>query len=332
MLSRRRFLSIAASAAGLSVLPAGVSGAGRPDPVIWRGVVMGGMASMTLAHPDRAEARRLVDRALAEISRLEAIFSLYRPDSALVRLNRDGVLDAPPLELVELIGLSLTLARESEGAFDPTVQPLFQLYKRHFAANPSSREGPSRPELKKARRLVDHRAVEVGSDRIRLARTGMALTLNGIAQGFVTDRVAALLQGAGMENILLDLGEVRASGRHPDGRPWRAGIADPFASGATIHDLELDERPRGLPALATSGGYGLLFDQAGAHHHLVDPRTGASAREHASVSVNAPNATLADGLSTALSVLPSRQGRELLARFLPAHAFLVGEDGTFLRI
>lgn len=324
MLSRRRFVSIAASAAALPMFPAHAAGA--PDPVVWRGVAMGAMASMTLVHPDRGAAGRLIDRCLAEIDRLEAIFSLYRPDSALVRLNAEGVLDHPPLELVEVLSFAGSLARHSDGAFDATVQPLFELYAGHFADPHAGPAGPPPARLAEALELVDHRNVEVASNAIVLRRPGMKLTLNGLAQGYVTDRVAALLASEGFENMLLDLGELRGRGRHPDGRPWQAGIADPASPGETLFTVDLVERV-GLPALATSGGYGMHFDPERRYHHLFDPATGRSGTHHASVSVAAPTALLADGLSTALAATPPERCAMLVDSYAPARAFLVGMDG-----
>jgi thiamine biosynthesis lipoprotein len=331
MLSRRRFVAIAASAAALPVVsPHGVIAA--PAPVEWRGVAMGAMASMTLVHPDRGAAKRLIDRCLAEITRLEAIFSLYRPDSALVRLNAEGALDHPPLELVEVLAFAASLARHSDGAFDVTVQPLFELYARHFAEPGADPAGPPPARLAEALRLVDHRKVDVASDRIALRRAGMKLTLNGIAQGYVTDRVAALLRAEGLENLLLDLGEVRGQGRHPQGRPWRAAIADPSDPRETLLAVEIQDRPGGLPALATSGGYGMHFDPDRRHHHLFDPATGHSATHHASVSVAAPNAMLADGLSTALAATPYERCAMIMESYAPACVYLVSQSGQVTQV
>ncbi len=329
MLSRRRFVSIAASAAALPIVSPHAAAA--PAPVVWRGVAMGAMASMTLVHPDRDSARRLIERCLAEISRLEAIFSLYRPDSALVRLNTQGVLDHPPLELVEVLSFAASLARHSDGGFDVTVQPLFELYARHFAEPDPDPAGPPPARLAEALRLVDHRDVNVASDRIALGRPGMKLTLNGIAQGYVTDRVAALLAAAGLETMLLDLGEVRGAGERPDGSPWRAAIADPADPAETRFSIDLPERP-GLPALATSGGYGMVFDRERHHHHIFDPATGKSATYHASVTVAAPSALVADGLSTAIAAAPAERCGGLIDTFAPARAWSISTDGRMAEI
>jgi FAD:protein FMN transferase len=330
MLSRRRFITIAASAAAVPIVPHAMAGA--PALVEWRGVAMGAMASMRLAHPDREAGRRLIERCVAEIARLEAIFSLYRPDSALVRLNAAGVLEHPPLELVEVMAFAANLARQSDGAFDATVQPLFELYARHFGSPDADPAGPAPGHIAEVLRLVDYRAVDVASDRIVLRRPGMGLTLNGIAQGYVTDRVAALLRAAGLHNVLLDLGEVRAGGRHPQGRAWRAAIADPSEPGRNLFTVELYDRPEGLPALATSGGYGMQFDPDGRHHHLFDPATGRSVSHHASVSVAAPSALIADGLSTALAAAPPSRCAAILDAFAPARGYLVATDGRITKL
>ncbi len=324
MLPRRRFLTIAASCGALGPAAMAMS---APAPLVWRGIALGALASMQIAHPDRAQAERLLQQSLAEIERLEAIFSLHRPDSALSRLNAAGELAAPPAELLELLDFSLELARASGGAFDPSVQPLFALYLRHFGNADAAANGPSPAAITQALAAVDHGAIELGRDAIRLRRPGAALTLNGVAQGYITDRVAALLRAGGLDNVLLDLGEGRAMGRHADGRPWRAAIADPADPARTLLELALGDGAGQWPALATSGGYGMRFGADPGLHHLLDPRTGRSANHYASVSVAAPNATLADGLSTALTVLPPPRAAALLARYPQAQAWFVDSQG-----
>lgn len=333
MVKRRRFLSIVACC-GAPCLLADTPALGATVPVSWRGVALGAQASMQLVHPDRAHARALLARCLDEIERLEGIFSLYRPDSALSRLNATGELAAPPLELVELLSFAIALARASEGAFDPSVQPLMQLYYEHFrqpGAAPAP-AGPSRARLAEALARVGYRHIEVSSALIRLRRPGAAITLNGVAQGFITDRVADLLRAGGLANLLLDLGEGRASGRRADGRRWQAGVTDPTHPGRVLFEVELGSEHGLLPALATSGGYGSPFGPDPRLHHLIDPASGRSANFHASVSVAAPSATLADGLSTALSILPPERADALLARHPQARAWLVDrQDRVTLR-
>ncbi|MGQ7793766.1 FAD:protein FMN transferase [Faunimonas sp. B44] len=327
MLTRRRFITIAAAAGALPL--AGVRAAGAPtnDAVVWRGSAMGAEASIRIDHPDRALADRLVSRAVAEIDRLEGIFSLYRGDSTLSRLNGAGIVENPPFEFLELMGTSLALARRSGGAFDPTVQPLFRLYADHFGTGGADPDGPSDEAIAAALACVGHEGVVLDEASVRLARRGMAVTLNGIAQGYVTDRIAELLRREGLTSVLVDLGETRAIGRRGDGEPWRAALGNPPDKNGVLLDLPLGDERGAFPALATSAGLGTRFDPAGRHHHIFDPRTGRSAARHLAVAVAAPTAVLADGLSTALSVLSGVAGEALLSLYGPVRAFFVASDG-----
>lgn len=286
-LTRRRFLTIAAGSAALAF--AGGPALARPHDIVrWRGTALGAEAEMLLPGPGAGEA---IDAALKEIDRLESILSLYRPTSALCRLNRDGALAAPPLELVEVLSHAETVSRLSGGAFDVTVQPLW---------------GQARTPERLA--LVDWRGVEVTPAAVRLARPGTQVTLNGIAQGYVTDRVAEVLRRRGYDSVLIDLGEARAVGRHPGGRPWRV------APGA-------EEAPVGLEnaALATSADDG----------DLVNPATGGGGVWR-SVTVQAVSAMQADALSTALVLLPESAARRVFVESGAVRAWLRGAEGQVI--
>ncbi|WP_299623244.1 FAD:protein FMN transferase, partial [Pelagibius sp.] len=217
-LTRRRFLTVSAAA---MALPYGASA--KPPVARWRGIALGANASMTLVGLEDTAAREVFTAVEAEIFRLENIFSLHRTDSALSRLNESGKLAAPPPEFLELIALSGVLHRATSGAFDPTVQPLWQLHARRAA------EGlrPRRDEIAEAQRRSGWRYLRYDSRSLSFDRPGMALTFNGIAQGYIADRVATLLRARGLTDVLIDMGEIAALGRRPDGTAWRAGIALP---------------------------------------------------------------------------------------------------------
>jgi thiamine biosynthesis lipoprotein len=212
------------------------------------------------------------------------------------------------------------------GAFDVTVQPLWQLYAEHFAANPDDSHGPSPAELSRACSLVDFRQIEVSPGRIRIP-SGMAVTLNGIAQGYITDRVADLLQARGWTDMLIDLGELRGLGSHAGGRPWTIGLPDPRLTPATMAKIPLGQR-----AAATSAGRGTAFDRAGLHHHLFVPWSGRSAGTYSALTVLAGRASVADALSTALSVMPREQVSTVLRNFPRTEAWIVTSDGRLERL
>ncbi len=326
---RRRFLGILAASAALagpgSLRAALRDPAALPEPVVWNGIALGADAQLQLLHPDRAHAERLVRMAVAEIHRLERIFSLYIEDSALVRLNRAGRLDAPPPDLSRLLSQSVAFSERTDGHFDPSVQVLWDLYVARALGGGVL---PPEPDaLRAVLAKVDYRAIRIEEDAIVLERQGMALTLNGIAQGYITDRVTELLRSNGLEHALIDLGEARGLGMPAPGRPWRAGIADPREPSRVLESIDLGDR-----ALATSGGYGTPLDAAGHFTHLFDPLTGGAVPRWRSVSVLASDATTADALSTAFSQMPVHAIRGMISRF-PVQAWLVPPgDGGLIRL
>lgn len=296
-LSRRRFLTI--SAAAVMAGPAVAAASAR-----WSGHAMGAPVSLQLAGVSEPEARRIWRAVDRELARLERIFSLYQPDSQLARLNRTGILTAPAPELREVFGLCDTLHRATGGAFDPTVQPLWRLRAETAAAG----RQPSADEVRRARDLLGWADVLDDGDAIRLGRPGMALTLNGIAQGYVTDRIAGLLAGQGLQGILIDMGEIAALGTRADGQDWRAGIATP--EGRIVARVVLRDR-----ALATSAPFGTVLDARGATGHILDPRQPGREPLHRLVSISAGRAAVADGLSTAGCLLTAGEISQALIAF-----------------
>ncbi len=325
-ITRRRFIRISGAVAGVSLaaLGAGLALPGRASPLFheWQGVALGADASLQLYHPDAAEAERLIADALDEVHRLERVFSLYDSTSALCRLNSDGQLADPPQELVELLAMSDRYSRATDGAFDPTVQPLWALYAKHFGVANADPNGPSAADIAGAVAKCGYRRVTFDAGKVAFERSGMGLTLNGVAQGYITDRVAELLRTRGVTHTLVDMGETRALDAHPTGRPWSVGIKNPRAEDRLIATISLDNQ-----AVSTSGGYGTQFDAAGRFNHIFDPATGSCANRYLSVSVVAPTAACADALSTGLSVLPLERASSILADAGATRAYFVLADG-----
>jgi thiamine biosynthesis lipoprotein len=310
-LTRRRVISILAAGAALPVFARGASAA-APEPFRWQGIVLGANADLTLYAADRVQAADALAAALAETARLEGIFSLHQTDSALNRLNRDGRLDAAPFELQELLSQALQLAAASDGRFEPTIQPLWKLYAEHFARADADPAGPAMREIATVKRVVDYRGVRIDGGVIVFDRKGMQVTLNGIAQGYISDRIGALLKARGFDHALVNLGETLALDRRADGSAWTIGVPAPDDHARLITKLEL---PGG--AVATSAGRGMLFDASGRFNHIIDPRRLACADPDRSITVLAPSAAVADSLSTLGALLPEPE-REL-SRHLAAY-------------
>jgi thiamine biosynthesis lipoprotein len=267
------------------------------------GLAFGTTVALTAAGPDGSAVEDALSDGFATMRAVEAAASRFLADSALARLNRDGILEAPDPHLVALLRFALALADETCGAFDPTVQPLWPVWAGAAARG----ERPGAGALRAALAQVGWRRVHLGTDRIML-EPGTALTLNALIQGYAADQVMAALRARGIGDAFVDTGEFGASGSHPDGTPWRLGLADPRDPAVVTTVIAPF-----TGFAATSGDYAMRFSDDRADHHIFDPATGRSPPGLASVTVTAPTGLLADGLSTACMVLGRARGADLVA-------------------
>jgi thiamine biosynthesis lipoprotein len=323
-LTRRRAIRIVAAAAGLPLMIAAVRATAPPAQMFhWRGKVLDEEAELTLWHTDAALCQRTFLRVRGEIARYERIFSLYQPESEISRLNAAGALKRPAPELRALVEESQRFGVMSAGAFDISVQPLWRLYEAHFWSHTHVVADIVARAQDVARELVDFRRIETGARRIAFAREGMGITLNSVTLGFITDAVVDILRNEGFEQAMVDLGEYRALGRHPDGHPWRIGIRDALKASAVDRVVELDDT-----ALAVSGGYGTTFEPTGHFNHIFDPKTGASPNTLADAAVIGPRATVTAALAVAICVVGEERARALLDACPGTHAIVTRADGT----
>ncbi len=308
-ISRRRFLTIAAggSAAALATL-AGPQAAATGPSVIWRGIALGAPARIVL-DGDRADAWSVLSEIIGEIERLENLFSLYRAESAISILNRTGQLANPDPDFLALLSISDRIHAATRGAFDPTVQPAWAALAARQVGQSSIPETPV---------PANWTAVTFLAERVSLQK-GMAMTLNGIAQGYITDRIAALMFNAGFNHVLVDMGELRTIGLRKDGTPWPVGIAGSDTARSTRLSL------RGGRALAVSHSKGTTFDQRGRLGHIINPRTGKALERNRLVAVEAGQAVLADGLSTALCLIDPPFADAVLRHF-PGSRLVIDSD------
>lgn len=320
VMTRRRCLAVVASIAGAAAAP-GLASARALQRYEWRGVALGAEARLVLYHDDVEAARHAARAASAEVERLEAEFSLYRADSAIRLLNRNKELPAASVDMRDLLTLANRISALSGGRFDVTVQPLWVLYARHFAQEPAPSSGPSEGAIAQARKRVGYDRLTVSDSAVRLP-PDMEITLNGIAQGYITDRVADLLRRLGWANVLIDMGELRALGAKPDGSAWSLALAHPQAPGQAQLQARLTDG-----AIATSAGSGTPLSPDGRFHHLLNPLTGRPCNAWGAVTVTAASATLADAVSTALAVGTAAEARALLAQAPIERAWLTDRRG-----
>ena len=261
-ISRRRFLSISAAAVAC-VRPANAA------PIRWQGQALGAEVSIVLHAPEPLAHAALTD-VQALLREVDAQFSLYDPASALSTLNRDSGLNRPAPMFMALMAAADGINHATKGLFDPTLQPLWQAIAR------------GTPSAVAADAVGWHR-IRTSSQKITLAR-GQALTFNGIAQGFATDLVADALAARGLRETLINIGEYRGIGG-----AWKLGISDP------THGM-LGMRTLTDGAIATSSP---LATPLGDHGHIIHP---TRLPLWSTVSVEAADATTADGYSTAMTL------------------------------
>lgn len=274
---------------------------------------------LLVVHPDRGEAQRIMARAFDQAHQVDRLMSIYNPASQVFQLNRDGVLERPDARLLVVLAQARALSVLTGGAFDITVQPLWQVYRD--AGTPNGR--PAQRDRLMASAKVGWKGVEADAARVSLRKTGMQITLNGLAQGYAADLVLASLRRDGIAQALVDTGEFNTAGCKPDGTAWALGVIDPRDATLLSATVRLAGR-----SLATSGDYAAAFTPDFVHHHIFDPATADSPQELASVTVAAPSAMLADGLSTAFMVLGARKAHALAARLDGVDVMTINKRGV----
>ncbi|PQA83695.1 FAD:protein FMN transferase [Limnohabitans sp. TS-CS-82] len=323
-MKRRQFIQ--ASLGGGLWSAAQVVGAARASVPLaslhWRDTTFSGLGttmSIRAAHADAQALMQALERARDVVARVEDDMSLFRPSSALSQLNRTGVLDWPSPDLLKILKMSQRLAQQSQGAFDVTVQPLWQLYAQ------AQKDGrlPHAREVASAQKNVGWQHLTVSDARVSFTQSGMGVSLNGIAQGFAADAVRAGLKRDGVVHALINTGEWTALGLADGQRPWTLGIADPHHANRWLARVTM----QGL-SLATSADGQCAFSDDRKHHHIFNPHTGYSPPDIASVSVAATSCAKADALTKVLFVGGYAHALDL-AKAWGVSALVVNKNGQW---
>ena len=257
---------------------------------------------------------KIFTESAARLRELESLFSLHDRDSTISRLNREGFLESPPAEFLKVANTALGYGRMTGGIFDITVQPLWHWRETWKSANLAERRNMEGNPWNDALALVDYRMVSTTGQRIEFGKAGMAITLNGIIQGYATDQIVLLLKKHGATNALVNIGEYAAIGNAPDGNPWKLEIS---ATGTS--QVLLPGR-----ALAVSSGSGYTFDPEGRFNHIFLPADGSNPASGKTLVVTASNATLADTLATTFTVASKDERLNILAKFPDADFLEIG--------
>jgi thiamine biosynthesis lipoprotein len=296
--------------AGLAVL-AGASPAGgsrpttgslaRPQQIHDRAwLLMGTSFEVTLFSADSLQATRALGAAHRAAARVDSLMSLYRPDSEIIRLNREAASRAVEIseELHRVLAVALDICSITSGAFDVTVKPAMDAWGFYRPA----KQRPPEEALENIRCLMGCARISLDptSRSVRFDRPGVEIDLGGIAKGFAVDEAARALRSEGIRSALINLGgNIVMLDPPPGDSGWAVGIRDPVTPDSLATILHLSNC-----AVASSGGYEKFVEIDGVRYgHIIDPRTAIPVPGSLGTSVVATTGMLADALSTALFVL-----------------------------
>ncbi|MBA4371840.1 MAG: FAD:protein FMN transferase [Thermodesulfovibrio sp.] len=285
--------------------------------------------TITAVSDSEKTADAAIENAFARIEQFGKLINFYAPDSELALINKNAGVAATRVssETLDVIARALYVAEKSQGAFDPTIGPVMQLWDFRQSVKPDD------AEIRKKLPLVNYRKVRIDRKQstVFLTAKGMALDLGGIAKGYAADLAVETLTRQGILSGLVAIaGDIRTFGNRPDGKPWNIGIRNPRMKGKK--DEIIATLPLSGKAISTAGDYERFFISSGQrYHHIMNPATGYPAYGTRSVSVITDSGVIADGFDNAIFVLGPERGKKMieeLGKDFPVDAFILYDDGT----
>lgn len=286
--------------------------------------LMGNNFMLTVVGDDFDWANEKIDRAIAEIRRIEQLLTTFSDDSQTNRMNQNAGIEPLSVdrEVFELIERSIAISKITQGAFDisyGSIDKSLWNFDRTMTALPTPEQA------KQIVHLIDYRNIildpEAGT--VFLKQKGMRIGFGGIGKGYAAEMAKRLLVSQGVENGIINAsGDLAAWGNQPNGKPWTIGIANPDLPEKAFSYLEISGK-----AVATSGNYEkyVLIDGK-KYSHTIDPKTGLPISGIKSVTVISDNAELADAMATPIAVMGIRAGLFLIDQIPNLHAIIIDDD------
>lgn len=286
--------------------------------------LMGNRFEITVLEPDENRADWLIDLAIAEISRIEALLSTFLPESETNRINE--MAGITPVEVsVEMIALIQRAQRISEltqGAFDLSYG---SIDKRLWNFDLSMKSLPAAAVARKSVRLINFRNIEVDplNQTVFLKEKGMRIGFGGIGKGYAADRAKEVLVKAGVTSGIVNAsGDLTAWGKQENGEPWTIGIANPNAANHLFSYINITDM-----SVATSGNYEKFVEINGKRYsHTIDPRTGMPVSGIKSVTIISPFAELSDALATPVMIMGTTIGLDMLNQMKQVAALIIDDS------
>jgi thiamine biosynthesis lipoprotein len=283
--------------------------------------IMGTRCAVELWATDRSQGDAAMEAVLADMRRIDALMSTYKPDSEISRVNAGAARAPVPVseELFLLLETAQQYSALSSGAFDITYASVGYLYDYR------AHQRPDNKAIAAALQSVDYRQLRLDRAKhtVAFGKPGMRIDLGGIAKGYAVDRGIQILKDRGLTHAMVNAGgDTRVSGDR-FGKPWVVGIRHPDRKDEVVLRLPLVDA-----AFSTSGDYERFFDEGGVrYHHILDPKTGQSPHAVRSVTIIASNATRTDGLTKTVFILGPKAGLDFINSLPDADAIVIAADG-----
>ncbi|OPC01182.1 thiamine biosynthesis protein ApbE [Elizabethkingia ursingii] len=290
--------------------------------------LMGSRFQITLVDKDSISAEQNIDKAIAEITRIENLISEWRPETQISQVNQNAGIKPIKVdkEVFDLTKKGIYFSKLTDGAFDISIVAMDKIWK----FDDSMDELPSEQAIKESVRHVGYQNIILDSTNstIFLKNPGMKIGFGSIGKGYAADKTRDLMKSMGVKAGIIDAsGDISTWGNQPDGKPWAIGINNPFNDHKMAAILYFKEN-----AVTTSGSYEKYAEIHGKRYsHIMNPKTGYPATGLTSVTITGPNATMANGFSTSVMVLGEKDGLKLLKPFPEYHYLLITDKGKIIK-
>ncbi|WP_407499755.1 FAD:protein FMN transferase [Elizabethkingia anophelis] len=290
--------------------------------------LMGSRFQITLVDKDSISAERNIDKAIAEITRIENLISEWRPETQISQVNQNAGIKPIKVdrEVFDLTKKGLYFSKLTDGAFDISIVAMDKIWK----FDDSMDELPSEQAIKESVRNVGYRNIILDSTNstIFLRNPGMKIGFGSIGKGYAADKTRDLMKSMGVKAGIIDAsGDISTWGTQPDGKPWAIGINNPFNDHKMAAILYFKEN-----SVTTSGSYEKYAEIHGKRYsHIMNPKTGYPSTGLTSVTITGPNAIMSNGFSTSVMVLGEKEGLKLLKQFPEYHYLLITDKGKIVK-
>lgn len=287
--------------------------------------LLGSPFEMTVVAKDTLQGNAFIDAAIDEVKRIENLISDWIPTTQISKVNQNAGLQPIKVdrEVFELVERAIKISKLTNGAFDISYASMDRIWK----FDGTMKEMPTEEAIIKSVAKVGYQNIILNTDEstIFLKNEGMKLGLGGIGQGYIADKIKALMLSKGCKSGIVNVsGDIFAWGKQPDGKPWTVAIVNPMNKNKVFATFPLEDS-----AVETSGSYEKYVTFNGKRYsHIIDPRTGYPATGVVSVSVFAKTTEIADALATGIFVLGVEVGLDLVNQLKGIECIIVDDQGS----